>query len=75
MQKIIDNLLYDTDTATLLFVESDTGRRLYKTPSGNFFKFYKNGEFATMTESAVKEYLGSKSVETYIKVFGSVDPA
>ena len=63
-------MLYDTDTADLIFIEEDTNRKLYKTPNGNFFTLYPTGEIRAKTEEATKDYLGRYDVEKYIKVFG-----
>ena len=64
MKRVINDLLYDTDTADLIFIEEDTNRKLYKTPNGNFFTLYPTGEIRAKTEEATKD------VEKYIKVFG-----
>ena len=69
MQKIIDGLLYDTETATEIYVDAKTNRKYYRTEKGNFFCVYTNKEIRPMTEQSVKDYLGEVSVETYIKVF------
>jgi hypothetical protein len=70
MKRVINDLLYDTDTADLIFIEEDTNRKLYKTPNGNFFTLYPTGEIRAKTEEATKDYLGRYDVEKYIKVFG-----
>ena len=70
MKRVINDLLYDTDTADLIFVEEDTNRKLYKTPNGNFFTLYPTGEIRAKTEEATKDYLGRYDVEKYIEVFG-----
>ena len=75
MQRVIDNLLYDTDTATVIHMEEDTKRILYQTPNGNFFMFFKNGEIVPKTEESTKEYLGKHNVEKYIELFGEPQEA
>ena len=70
MKRIIDNLLYDTDTAELIYTEEGTARRLYKTPNGNFFTLYQTGEIRPKSIEDTKEYLGRHSVEKYIELFG-----
>lgn len=70
MKRVINDLLYDTDTADLIFIEEDTNRKLYKTSNGNFFTLYPTGEIRAKTEEATKDYLGRYDVEKYIEVFG-----
>lgn len=75
MQRVIDNLLYDTDTATVIHIEDDTKRILYQTPNGSFFMFYPNGEIVPKTEQSTKDYLGKYNVEKYIELFGEPQEA
>lgn len=75
MQRIIDGLLYDTKTATLLFKEEDTKRQLFITPNNNYFMLYGTGEIVVKTENNVKDYLGTHSVEKYIELFGAPQEA
>lgn len=75
MQRVIDNLLYDTKTATVIHIEEDTKRILYMAPNGNFFMFFKNGEIVPKTEESTKEYLGKHNVEKYIELFGEPQEA
>ncbi|MBO5922804.1 MAG: hypothetical protein J6Q48_10525 [Bacteroidaceae bacterium] len=75
MQRVIDNLLYDTDTATIVHVEEDTKRVLYITPNKNFFMFYPIGEIVPKTEQSAKNYLGKYNVEKYIELFGEPEEA
>lgn len=70
MQRIVNDYLYDTDTATVVHVEEDTNRILYITPNGNFFMFYPNGEILPKAEESTKDYLGKRNVEKYIEIFG-----
>lgn len=70
MKKIINNLLYDTETSTLLHFDEVNNRRLYQTSNGNFFTLYGTGEIQPKTEEATKDYLGKVDVDKYIEVFG-----
>jgi hypothetical protein len=75
MQRVIDNLLYDTETATVIHIEEDTKRILYQTPHGNFFMFYPIGEIVPKTEQSTKDYLGKHNVDKYIELFGEPQEA
>lgn len=70
MKRVINDLLYDTETAEMIYIEEGTNRKLYRTPNGNFFTLYPTGEIRAKTEEAAKDYLGKYDVEKYIKVFG-----
>lgn len=70
MQRVIDNLLYDTETATVIHIEEDTKRILYQAPNGNFFMFYPIGEIVPKTEQSTKDYLGRYNVKKYVELFG-----
>lgn len=78
MQKIINGLLYDTDTAELIHI-SENKRRLYRTAKGNFFIVYPNGTIEPKSEENVKILLGQsglkKDIETYIELFNEPDLA
>ena len=75
MQRIINNLLYDTQTATVVHIEEGTKRVLYQTPNGNFFMFYPVAEIVPKTEESTREYLGKYNVEKYIELFGEPQEA
>ena len=75
MQRVIDGLLYDTDTATEIHFEENTKRRLYQTPNNNFFMFYPTGEIIPKSEESTKEYLGKYNVPKYIELFGEPQEA
>lgn len=75
MQRVVNNLLYDTQTATMLHFEEDTKRILYVAPHGNYFMFYPNGEIIPKTEQSTKNYLGKYNVEKYIELFGEPQEA
>ena len=70
MQRIINNYLYDTQTALVVHIEEDTRRCLYQTPNKNFFMFYPNGEIVPKTLQSTKDYLGKHNVPKYIELFG-----
>lgn len=75
MKKIVNNLLYDTDTSTLIHTDEVNNRRLYKTPNGNYFMLFATGEISPKTEDSVKDYLGRNNVKSYIKLFGEPQEA
>ena len=75
MQRVIDGLLYDTDTAEIIHIEEDTKRILYMTHNHNFFMFYPTGEIVPKTEQSAKDYLGKYDVEKYIELFGEPEEA
>lgn len=75
MQRVIDGLLYDTETATIIHIEENTKRRLYQTPNSNFFMFYPTGEIVPKTAESTKEYLGKYNVPKYIELFGEPEEA
>lgn len=75
MQRVINGLLYDTDTSTVIHIEEDTKRRLYHTPNNNFFMLYPTGEIVPKSEENVKEYLGKYNVKKYIELFGEPQEA
>lgn len=75
MKRVINDLLYDTDTATLIYTDKDTNRKLYKTPNRNFFTLYPTGEIRAKSEEATKDYLGRYDVKKYIELFGKPEEA
>lgn len=75
MQRIVNGLLYDTDTAVVIHREEDTKRVLYQAPNGNFFMFYPVGEITPKTEKSTKDYLGKYNVAKYIELFGEPEEA
>ena len=72
MKAIINNLLYDTTTSTMLY--SGAGESLWKTENGSYFKAV-NDIIVPQTEDEVKKYLGMKDADMYIKEFGEVELA
>lgn len=75
MQRVINNLLYNTNTATVIHIEEDNKRVLYQAPNGNFFVFYPNGEIVPKTKQSTKDYLGKYNVAKYIELFGEPEEA
>lgn len=75
MKKIVKGLLYDTDTAELIYFEESTKRKLYRTPKGRFFIAYPNGVITPKTDEETMAYLGERDAEKYIEVFGVVEEA
>ena len=74
MKEIINGLLYDTETATLVFKLS--GQDYYRTKKGNFFLvsygIYKDGKIDLVEEKIIKHYL-STNIELYTSLFGIVE--
>lgn len=72
MKAIINEKLYDTTTSKVIYVGDIEA--LYKTQNGAYFRTSSYG-IEPMGIEEVKEYLGIKDVDAYIKEFGSVDIA
>lgn len=70
MQKIIDDVMYDTEISDLIFEDENDHQRWYKTKNGRFFIAYVSGDIAVVSEDAVKRLLGSKDIQMYIELFG-----
>ena len=75
MQRVIDGLLYDTKTATVVHTDESNNRILYVTANNNFFMLYQNGEIVPKTEQSAKDYLGKYNVGKYIELFGQPEEA
>lgn len=75
MKRVINGLLYDTESSLILHTEENTGRILYKTTKNNFFVFFPNGEIVPKTEESARDYLGKHNVEMYISLFGKPEEA
>ena len=75
MQRVIDGLLYDTKTATVVHTDESNNHILYVTANNNFFMFYPTGEIVPKTEQSAKDYLGKYDVEKYIELFGQPEEA
>ena len=72
MKAIINEKLYDTTSSKVIYVGDIEA--LYKTQNGAYFRTSSYG-IEPMGIEEVKEYLGIKDVDAYIKEFGSVDIA
>ena len=72
MKAIINEKLYDTTTSEVVYIGNMEA--LYKTQNGAYFRTSIDG-IEPMGIEEVKEYLGIKDVDAYIKEFGSVDIA
>lgn len=75
MQRIINGLLYDTKTATVVHIDESNNRILYVTANNNFFMLFPNGEIVPKTEQSAKDYLGKHDVVKYIELFGEPEEA
>lgn len=75
MQKIINGLLYDTETSEKIFSDDIQNRVWHMTANGNYFVFYRTGEITPKTESQAKEFLGKNDVAKYIELFGEPEEA
>ena len=72
MKAIINEKLYDTTTSKVIYIGDIEA--LYKTQNGAYFRTSSYG-IEPMGIEEVKEYLGIKDVDAYVKEFGSVDIA
>ena len=67
--------MYDTNTATEIYLDKKNNRKYFQTEKKNFFCFFSNGEIRPISEKSMKDFLGEVSVDTYIKVFGEPEKA
>lgn len=69
--------MYDTEQATLLFVDEMSRRKrmYYQTNKGNYFCLYTNGVITPLEEEDVKTILGQLDVDRYIELFDEPDYA
>lgn len=72
MKAIIENKLYDTSTATIIYAGGSDA--LYRTKNNAYFR-NSSGEIIPMTEEEAKEWLGMVDADTYIQEFGKVEEA
>lgn len=75
MKKIIDGLLYDTETSEIIYTDEFKERTWYMTKNKNYFIFYRYGSIVPKSEIEVKEFLGIYDVDKYIELFGEVQDA
>lgn len=75
MQQIINDKLYDTDTAELIYSYKDPlkERDYYRSKMGAFFVHYIGiGKMELVDEQVIKDILAEKNVSKYIELFGAV---
>ena len=72
MKAIINNLMYDTTTSSVIYAGGTEA--LFKTENGAYFKTSHSG-ITPMTEDEAKAWLGVIDADAYIKEFGSVESA
>ena len=75
MKRVVDGLLYDTDSSELIYTDEDKHRKLFKTENGNFFMLFITGEIQPKSEESTKDYLGKYDVNKYIEIFGEPEKA
>ena len=80
MKKIINNLLYDTDTAKLIISEPAPDgsliKRLYQTQNrAFFFLLVGSNEIKPISEAECREWLGLFNYNAYVSVFGEPQKA
>ena len=75
MQQIINDKLYDTDTAELIYSYKDPlkERDYYRSKMGAFFVHYIGiGKMELVDEQIIKDILAERDVSKYIELFGAV---
>ena len=75
MQQIINDKLYDTDTAELIYSYKDPlkERDYYRSKKGAFFVHYIGiGKIDLVDEQVIKDILAERGVSKYIDLFGAV---
>lgn len=75
MQQIINDKLYDTDTAELIYSYKDPlkERNYYRSKMGAFFVHYIGiGKMELVDEQVIKDILAERDVNKYIDIFGKV---
>ena len=70
MKQIIDDVLYDTDTAEEIYFEESTLRRWYRTTNNRYFIAWANGEILPVEEDTAKLVLGKHDTDKYIAIWG-----
>ena len=75
MVKIVDDLLYNTETSEIIYKDYDNKRLYYKAEHGHFFAVSNNGELWAVNEETIKRILGANDVEKYIELFGEPEEA
>lgn len=75
MQQIINDKLYDTDTAELIYSYKDPlkERNYYRSKMGAFFVHYIGiGKMELVDAQVIKDILAERDVSKYIDIFGKV---
>ena len=72
MKAIINEKLYDTTTASVVFSDGTTA--LFKTKNDAYFRTSSEG-IEPLTDDEAKAFLGVADADAYIKEFGSVESA
>lgn len=80
MKKVINNLLYDTDTAKVIVSEPGADgsliKRLYMTDNrAFFFLMVASNEIKPISEAECREWLGLFNYQAYVNVFGEPQKA
>lgn len=70
MKQIIDNVLYDTDTANQIYFDEAKRRRWFRTNNGHYFIAFPNGEISVIEEAVAKDFLGKNDIDKYIEIWG-----
>ena len=76
MKKIIDDKLYDTEKATLIFTDTlnRKQRDYYVTNKGTYFCHYVSvGNIEIVAEREVKELLAERDIEKFLKLYPDVE--
>lgn len=70
MQIIKDGVLYDTNNSELIYTDTETKRRYYKSFNGHYFVVFYSGAFELCTEDFIKDLLGKNDVNMWMALFG-----
>jgi hypothetical protein len=71
MRQVINNLLYDTSNASVVYKEAESKKILWQNKNtGTFFFSYQDGHIEPITREDAKQYLGLIDVSVYIQMFG-----
>lgn len=84
MKAIIDDKLYDTETAEFIYAYADcdyvtcatTIIYIYRTKKGTYFKYdMRREKISKIKEKTVKEIISRFDIDKYIELFGDVEEA
>lgn len=71
MRQVINNLLYDTQKASVVYKEQDKSKTLWQmNNTKTFFFVFADGHIEPISKESAKEYLGLIDVSVYIQMFG-----